>query len=246
VRYATSILARALKRAVTWKLITHNPAVDIELPKYVKREMQSLTPEEAQKFLEACKGDKFGLMFELALITGLRPEEYLGLQWSDIDFQRKTVSVRRTLVWKRWTHKWYFGEPKSEKSRRTLPLPSYLMKELFEWKRAQNEHRLKFGETWQDYNLVFPSNTGTPLSIRNLERRHFKPLLVKANLPDIRLYDLRHSCATLLLADGENIKVVSERLGHADGALVLRTYAHVSPSMQRSATERMEKILRSS
>ncbi|MBI3651094.1 MAG: site-specific integrase [Acidobacteria bacterium] len=244
VRYAVSILTRALKRAVIWKLLSHNPATDVELPKYVKREMKSLTEEEAIKFLEACQKDKYGLMFELALITGLRPEEYLGLQWTDIDFQHETLTIRRTLVWKRWKYEWYFGEPKSEKSKRTLPLPSYLLKELTKWRLEQNEKRLKLGEEWMHYNLIFPSDSGTPLSIRNLDRRHFKPILVNAELPNIRLYDLRHSCATLLLADGENLKVVSERLGHADGALVLRTYSHCTPSMQKSATDRLERILK--
>jgi len=243
VLYTHSILFRALKRAIRWRIIVINPADDLDLPKQVRREMKALTPEQAQIFLSGCKADKFGLMFELALITGMRPEEYMGLQWSDIDFQKETLSIQRVVVWKRWKSEWYFSEPKTPRSRRTIPLPSYLVAELKEWKAHQGEGRLKLGEKWQNYNLVFPSDLGTPLSPRNLHRRHFKPILKKAELPDIRLYDLRHTCATLLLAAGENPKVVSERLGHASIVLTLDTYSHVLPTMQKSATDKLTMIL---
>jgi integrase len=118
------------------------------------------------------------------------------------------------------------------------------MPKLKEHRRHQLESKLKMGEKFQnEYNLIFTSKTGTIVSIRNLQRRHFKPLLVKAKVPDIRLYDLRHTCATLLLAAGENPKVVSERLGHASIVLTLDTYSHCLPTMQKSATERLEKLL---
>jgi integrase len=149
------------------------------------------------------------------------------------------------VVWERWTKAVYFSEPKTAKSRRTVPLPPYVIRKLQEHRRHQLEHKLKTGEKFHnEHNLIFTSKTGTIVSIRNLQRRHFKPLLVKAKVPDIRLYDLRHTCATLLLAAGENPKVVSERLGHASIVLTLDTYSHVLPTMQKSATERLEKLLR--
>ena len=117
------------------------------------------------------------------------------------------------------------------------------MRKLHDHKIRQGKHRLKIGEKWTNYNFVFASDTGTPLVLRNLERRHFKPILKAAELPNIRLYDLRHSCATLLLVAGENPKVVSERLGHASIVLTLDTYSHVLPTMQKAATERLERIL---
>jgi integrase len=121
---------------------------------------------------------------------------------------------------------------------------AYLMCKLQEHRRHQLEGKLKMGEKFQNANnLVFTSKTGTIVSIRNLQRRHFKPLLVKAKVPDIRLYDLRHTCATLLLAADENPKVVSERLGPAIIVLTLDTYSHCLPTMQKSATERLERIL---
>jgi integrase len=243
-RHAHQILCRALKQAVRWRLLIYNPATDINLPKVVSKEMKALSPEQAKKFLQAGEEDEFGLVFELALLSGMRPEEYLALQWTDLDFQHNTITVQRVVVWERWTKAVYFAEPKTAKSRRTIPLPVYVMRKLQEHRRRQLEYKLKLGEKFQnEYNLVFTSKTGTIVSIRNLQRRHFKPLLVKAKVPDIRLYDLRHTCATLLLAAGENPKVVSERLGHASIVLTLDTYSHVLPTMQRSATERLEKLL---
>jgi len=246
VRHMHEILCRAFKQAVKWRLLTTNPASTeiINLPKRTRKEMKSLDPEQAQKFLAKCEDDKQGLVFEVALISGIRPEEYLALQWPDLDFRKHTVTVQRVIVWERWTKEWLFAEPKTSKSRRTIPLPPYLMHKLFEHRRRQGEYRLKLGEKYTNYNLVFASDAGTPISLRNLERRHFKPILVAAELPDIRLYDLRHSCATLLLAEGENPKIVSERLGHASIVLTLDTYSHVLPSMQQSATDKLERILK--
>lgn len=245
VRHAHGILYRALAQAVKWGVLATNPAAAVNLPKQVRKEMKCFTPEEAQKFLDACEGTRFGLVFELALISGMRPEEYLVLQWTDLDFQKSTVTVQRVIVWERWTKERYFAEPKTNKSRRTIPLPSYLMHKLQEHRRAQLEHRLKMGEQYQnEHNLIFTSEVGTFVSLHNLQRRHFKPLLKKAELPNIRLYDLRHSCATLLLAAGENPKVVSERLGHASIVLTLDTYSHCLPTMQQAATEKLSAILK--
>jgi integrase len=244
IRETNIVLSRSLKQAVRWRLLLSNPAAFVELPKKVRREMQSLSPEEAQAFLTHAARDKYGLLFELAILTGMRPEEYLALQWPDVDLKARTLTVQRVLFRHKKGGGWYFKEPKTPQSRRTIPLPDYLTRELAEWKRSQNELRLRLGQEWQNHNLVFTSDVGSPLSIRNLERRHFKPILVNAKLPDIRLYDLRHSCATLLLAAGENPKVVSERLGHASIVLTLDTYSHVLPSMQRSATEKLEMILK--
>lgn len=182
-----------------------------------------------------------GLIFEFALLTGMRPEEYPALQWSDVDFERGTAQVRRALV--RHNKSWSFEEPKTARSRRTVYLPAPLLQRLFAHKRRQAEARLKLGAAWQALDLIFCSEEGTPLSIPNITYRYFRPILTKANLPRIRLYDLRHSCATLLLIAEENPKVVSERLGHSTIILTLNTYSHVLPTMQQQATARLEKLL---
>lgn len=242
VRYAHMVLSRAFKQAVRWNLMTSNPASFVELPKYVRPEMQALSPEQAKLFLKKAAKDEHGLVFEVALVSGMRPQEYLGLQWSDVDLKAGTAMVRRALVRRVKGGGWFFAEPKTPKSRRTIPLPFYLVRKLQTHRRRQAEWKLKRGAKYQNNELVFATPKGSPLSMRNLERRHFKPLLVQ--LPDIRLYDLRHTCATLLLAAGENPKVVSERLGHASIVLTMDTYSHVLPTMQKSATERLTAILR--
>lgn len=242
VRYVHSVLTSALKHAVKWNLISRNPCEAVDLPRMKRREMLAFSKEDAVKFVKAAKDDLHGIVFIFALITGMRPSEYLGVKWSDIDFDKGNVNVQRTLVWRKGGG-WYFGEPKTTRSRRSIPLPSSLIQSLREHKRHQAERRLKLGAKWHNNDLVFCLD-GKPLHHRNLAQRNFVSILKSAGLrEDFRLYDLRHSCATLLLAAGENPKVVSERLGHADITLTLNVYSHVLPDMQQAATDKLEKML---
>ena len=146
------------------------------------------------------------------------------------------MTVQRTLVDGENT-RFAFDEPKTAKGRRTIPISDSLVALLEKHKRQQPDAP-RF-----THNLIFANRNGEPLSRRILERRYFKKILQDVKLPNIRLYDLRHTHATLLLLAGENPKVVSERLGHASVAFTLDTYAHVLPSMQEQATERLEAIL---
>jgi integrase len=241
VRHTHSALHNALKQACKWGLIARNPSDLVELPKVPHKERRVLSPDEAANFIKAAEVMPHGLIFEFALLTGMRPEEYLALKWSDIDFERNTAQVRRALV--RHKKSWSFEEPKTARSRRTIYLPAPLLKKLVAHKRTQAKKRLKLGAAWQAFDLIFCSQEGMPLSIPNLTYRYFRPILEKAKLPCIRLYDLRHSCATLLLIAEENPKVVSERLGHSTIVLTLDTYSHVLPTMQQGATARLEKLL---
>ncbi len=242
IRHVHNVLSSALKQAVRWKMLMQNPCDICELPRMEKTEMMYFTPEETAKFLDVAKDDKFFPAFLLAIETGMRPEEYLGLKWKDIDFEQKTLSVRRALVVKKGGG-YIFTEPKTKKSRRSIPLSNTLINALKSHRRKQLEERLKLGADYENLDLVFASEIGTPLLHGNLLRRHFKPIRDKAGLPKIRLYDLRHTTATLLLSAGENPKVVSERLGHASIVLTLDTYSHVLPTMQKSATNKIEKLM---
>ena len=152
------------------------------------------------------------------------------------------MSVRRALVVRKGGG-YIFTEPKTKKSRRSIDISNTLINALKSHRRKQLEERLKLGAAYENLDLVFASEIGTPLLHGNLLRRHFKPLRDKAGLPKIRLYDLRHTMATLLLSAGENPKVVSERLGHASIVLTLDTYSHVLPTMQKEATEKIEKLM---
>ena len=201
-----------------------------------------LTPEQVSRFLEAAKNDPWYALFLTAVTTGMRPGEYLALQWKDINFETRTLSVKRTV-----TPKGEFQEPKTARSRRSIRLLPSVIQALRSHRIHQAEWRLKQGEAYVNKDLVFASETGQPLNERNLVNRHFKPILRAAGLPEtLRLYDLRHTCATLLLAAGENPKVVSERLGHASVTLTLDTYSHVLPDMQQAAADKLEALLFSS
>jgi len=241
VKHAHSVLNCALKQAVRWNLLPRNPAEYVELPKVHRKERRVLTAEESRRFISVSEGITNGLIFEFALLTGMRPEEYLAVQWGDLDFERNTVQVRRALV--RHKGKWSFNEPKTSRSRRTVILPSSLMPKLKKHRYDQLTQKLRVRDIWEEHDLVFCTVYGTPHSIPNLTYRYFRPLLIKAELPRIRVYDLRHTHATLLLAAEENPKVVAERLGHSTIVLTLDTYSHVLPTMQQKATDKLEKIL---
>jgi integrase len=243
IRYSHAILNSALNQAIKWQIISTNPCLGVELPRHQRREMLVLSPEEVTEFLSECKENKHSLIFGFALATGMRPSEYFGLQWQNVDFENGVVRVRKALVWKTGGG-WDFGDPKTERSRRVVPLPKTLLNELKTHRIEQQKNRLKLGPAYQNSDLVFATEFGTPLNARNIDQRHFKKILKKVGLNEkIRLYDLRHTCATLLLSAGENPKIVSERLGHASIVLTLDTYSHVLPDMQKAATEKLEKML---
>ena len=237
VRYAHSVLRMALEQGVKWQILSQNPAQYVDLPRQEREEMRPLTINETKNFLQAAANTRFGTLFELLLTTGLRPGEALGLKWADIDLTAGRLQVVRSLADGK------FQEPKTSRARRTLPLPASTVSSLKRHKKAQSEERL-MADDWEDNDLVFAGEKGQPVYYRNLVRRHFKPLLRKAGLPaTVRLYDFRHTAATLLLSAGENPKIVSERLGHASVVITLDTYSHVLPDMQEGAASKIESLI---
>lgn len=243
IYHAHKVLTSPLKQAVKWNMLSRNPASCVELPRIQRKEMHALSADEANRFLLAAKSDKWYTLLLFALETGMRPEEYFGLKWSDIDFSSGVATVKRVAVWLKGKG-WTFEEPKTAKSRRSIPLSDALLSALKQHKVKQSEYILQQGEHYKRLDLVFAGKPGIPLHRNSFVNRHFKRVLERANLPKtIRLYDLRHTCATLLLLSGENPKVVSERLGHASVVLTLDTYSHVLPNMQQAATDKLSKML---
>jgi integrase len=242
VRYSHSVLSSALKQAVRWKMIFQNPCAECDLPKAQHAEMKCYTPAEVRVFLETAKTNKHYVLFLLIIQTGMRPEEYLGLQWKDVDLEEGVLSVRRAVKIRKGGG-FYFTEPKTNKSRRSIPLSESVVTALKAHRHDQLTAKMKIRDCYQENDLVFATEIGTPLLIENLRLRHFEKIRVEAKLPKIRLYDLRHTTATLLLSAGENPKVVSERLGHASIVLTLDTYSHVLPTMQKEATSKLEKMM---
>ncbi len=237
----------ALSQAEKWNLVARNVAKLVDVPKARRYQARVLTPQEARAFVNAATEVRLGAVFSVAMALGLRLGEALGLRWDDIELEGKQLRVRQTLQrlpkGEGEKHgKVVFGEPKSEKSRRVISLPTFAVDLLKRHRVRQKEERLKAGSDWKDQNLVFTSTVGTPVDERNL-RREFETILTKAQLPHMRIHDLRHTCASLLLAQGIHPKVVQETLGHSQISLTLDTYSHLIPGMGEEAAKKMDEIL---
>jgi integrase len=204
--------------------------------------MQPVDAEQAAQLLRAAAGDPLEALYVLAVMTGMRQGELLGLQWADVDGDVGRLTVRHTLQWSKGGA-WSLDEPKTGHSRRTIKLPPTALQALKAHKARQAEQWLAIGPAWADHGLVFPNALGRPIEASNLLPCSYKRLLGRAGLPAIRFHDLRHSYATLALRNGVPVKVVSETLGHASITLTLDTYSHVLPDMQDDAAARMEGLL---
>jgi integrase len=175
----------------------------------------------------------------VALCTGLRRGEVLGLRWSDIDLDAGTLSVRRSL-----DVDGTFKTPKNRSSRRTLRLTTRALGALGAHKPRQNEERLTKGDGWQDNDLVFPSTLGKPMNAGNFYRRQFQPLLERAGLADegFTFHSLRHTFATTLAAEGVHPSTAQKMLGHSDIRMTLAIYTHTTDDMQDAATVALESV----
>ena len=233
--YTHAVLFSALRQAVRWKLLLTNPAEDVHLPRQPRRRFSVFDVGQAKQFIAAISGHEYEALFALALTTGMRPSEYLALTWTDIDLERGTVCVSKTLEWQKGG--WCFGDTKRERSRRMIKLQNWVISLLRKLEEGSKPNERKLGR------LVFKSNLGGPIHESRFVGRHFKPLLRSAALPNIRMYDLRHTAATLALSAGVSPKIVSEQLGHASVAFTLEVYSHVLPHMQDTAAIKVEALL---
>jgi integrase len=234
IRYTHAILHSALEQAVRWELIDKNPAAHTVLPRKQSPDVFTLTREQAATFATTCEGHAFGSIFLLALSTGLRPSEYLALRVKEIHFNESKLTVERTV--ERHNGRWLFRETKRPRSRRTVSLPVEMTKCL-------EAHCRTHGKLTEPERLLFEAKRRTPIHERNLVQRVFKPFLKMAALPNIRLYDLRHSFATLSLSAGLPVRWVSEQLGHASVAFTLGVYGHLLCDTRDQGAERLGMIL---
>ena len=224
VQYAHTLLKRALAQAVMDGLIPRNAAEAVRPPKLKRDEIQPLNADQVRALLDA-SDERSRALYTVAVRTGMRPGEILALRWSDVDLEAGTVQINRALS------EGEFSTPKTPRSRRRISLSPATVAALKAHRKRQLEERIAKAGLWEDHGLVFPSSVGTPKSQRNLNRE-FKNAAKRAGLPDhFKLYDLRHTCATLLLARNVHPKYVQELLGHASIAQTLDTYSHVIPGM---------------
>jgi integrase len=241
VQYTHTILKQALKTAISWKLLRSNPLTDVVLPKKTHTEMQVWTAEEVNQFLQATEGTRDYALWYTLLHTGMRPGEAFGLKWEDLDGDR--LAIRRAVASGSKFGEFVIKAPKTKKGVRQIALSQDHLAVLARHRRSQMEEMLAAGAAYTRSDYVFADRKGEhETSIPARGRWHTAAR--RAKLPEIRMYDARHTHATLLLKAGVNPKVVSERLGHASVVITLDTYSHVLPDMQDEAVDRLAVILK--
>ncbi len=241
VHTVRAVLRRALGQAVKWGALHRNAAALVDAPRLERYKLTPLDEVQARALLQAVSGQRLEALYRVALSLGLRKGEVLGLQWLDVDWQGCTIRVARSL--QRQGGKLVLAPTKTASSVRVLSLPTVLLVALRKHQAAQERERAIRSDEWQEHGLIFPSERGTPMEPRNLIR-HFKKMLRWAGLPErVRFHDLRHSCATLMIAQGVHLSVIKEILGHSQIAVTADTYGHVLPDVQRDAAAKIDAVL---
>ena len=235
VRKIGTTLTIAFNKAVECRVTKFNPALAVRKPLAMRPEFQVLTPEQVAKFLKAADADRLYALYVLALDAGMRPGELFALTWADVDFERRQVSVTKSI--EEIAGKLRVKEVKTKRGRRRIDIGQVTLDAL-------QTHRRRMLAEGHAAGPVFCNTVGTYLRLGDVRLSSFKPIVERAGLPaTLRMYDLRHTTATLLLLADENPKIVSERLGHATVQLTLDTYTHVLPTMQRRAADKMNAFL---
>lgn len=247
VRYLHTILRSAFNQAVKWREVALNPVLFVDRPKIERKERAIVSHEDFPAFFRAAmEQDRNGLVWVCALATGARPEEYLAWQWRDVDWSACEIRILRALVRPRKRKKdepaWRFEPVKTKAGRRVVAVPSEVMFLLRKLQAEQAEEKLLAGEAWEDNGLIFCNRLGGPLHQMNLARRDFKQIIKRAGLNrKLTPYSLRHSCASGLLAMGEDIGQVSSLLGHSSSSFTFDTYVKKRPL--QSAASKMQDAL---
>jgi integrase len=242
IRNMHALLHKALDYAVQSRKVAQNVCDQVKPPRYTAPEQHALTEEQARHLLDVAQEHRLEVVLTLALVTGMRRGEIIGLKWSDIDPGKKTLHVRRTVsrVGKLGL---VISEPKTAKGKRQITLPDFLLDLLKQHRTHQRETRLKAGTTWHEQDIVFSTSLGTFMDPDYLRKR-FQRLLRDIGMPQMRFHDLRHSTATILLAAGVPAHVVQELLGHSHISTTLGIYGHVTPSMHEGAVNKLGNILK--
>jgi integrase len=241
VRRIHAVLRRALTVALRWGLISVNPALMVDPPSVPRHEIQPYTIDEARRLLEHVRGERLEARWLVGLSLGLRQGETLGLQWPDVDFEHKRLHVRRALR-RQPDGTLALVETKTSGSTRSIPMPGPVVEALRKHRDRQDEECVAIGDLWHDSDLVFTTTVGTPIHPRN-DYRSFQRIIKNADLRRVRLHDLRHTAASILLAQGVPARVVMEILGHSQISVTMNTYTHVDDTLTRVAASRMEEAL---
>jgi integrase len=238
-RHVYKLVRNALGDAFRMELVTRNVATQVKAPPLKNKRRLGLDLAEAKRLLKVIEGERLEALYVLALTTGLRRGELLALRWDDIDLGSRQLHVRRAM--QRVDGKLQIAEPKTPSALRTVVLSQFAARCLQEHKKRQDAERLALGDSWQEHGLVFASSIGTPIEPRNVNRR-WDELRQRAGLDGLRLHDLRHGCATFLLAQGVPARAIMDVLGHAEIGVTMNTYAHVLPVLRQEAADAIDEL----
>lgn len=231
------VLHTAMKQAVRWQILPYNPAAGAVPPRPENKEMKVLDEKKIAHLLAVAQGTRMHCPVLVAVTTGMRRGELLGLRWTDVDMDERVLSVRQALS--KTADGLVFGEPKTARSRRSISLPLVTEAALRQHRADQAQSKLRLGSVYCDRGLVFPAEDGNPWHPATFTSS-WRMLADRAKV-DIRFHDLRHSHATQLLKQGIHPKVVSERLGHSTIMLTMDVYSHVLPDMQKEAADKVDE-----
>lgn len=243
VRNVHAVIRKALADALRWGRVNRNVADLADPPRSRQAgrpEMRSWSAGQLAAFLRAIERDRLHAAWLLAATTGMRRGEVLGLRWQDVDLEARRLAIRQTLV--SVAYKLRFSTPKTARGRRSIALDRTTVTVLREHRQRQLEERMLAGPVWQELDLVFCREDGRPVHPDGFSKT-FGRLARDADLPRIRLHDLRHTHATLALQAGLHPKVVSERLGHATVSFTLDVYSHTIPAMQEELADRVAALV---
>lgn len=235
IRKMHQILNQAFKQAVKWKKISINPMLEAAPPVIIKERMAVWSMENVQAFLERAKGERHYLTFLLAVYTGMRKGEILGLMWSDIDFEKKLIHVKRSLAYIA-KQGYLLTTPKTQNSIRYIPIPDFILNELVLHKNKQEEWKQLLGGLYKDEGLVICTHYGALQDPRNVNRV-MKRIVKNANVPDIPFHGIRHTHASILFSEGVDIVRTSLRLGHSNPKTTLGIYAHLLPNSDHDVAD---------
>ena len=236
------VLHKALAQAVKWQLLARNPVDAVEPPRAERNEMRALDEDETAKLLALLEGTRLHMPVFLAVTTGLRRGEILGLRWSNIDLETGTLTVVQSLEQTKAGLK--FKSPKTHRSRRSIALPQMTVEALRSHRAAQAEEKLALGPAYEENGLVCPRPGGGPWA-PDVFSTAFAAFVRRSDMKAFRFHDLRHSHASHLLRLGVHPKVVSERLGHSSVSITLDTYSHLLPGVQEDAVRRIDDLFKS-
>ncbi len=242
VKHILRLMKQMLDQAVEWDYLRHNPTKKVRFPKIPRHEMDFLTPDEVRAFFSSVPKNRYAF-YVTAIMTGLRVGEIIAMKWANIDWRRRTYSVRESFTRRRSGVAGGFSAPKTEDSAANVHLSVACLRTLKDHRAVQAQQKLKMGAEYEDNDLIFATDHGRPLDHKNRGARQFHADLKAAGLRRIRFHDLRHTCAALLIDQGESAKFIQRQLRHTSIQTTMDRYGHLLPEHGREAMSRLDERL---